>query len=327
MTAMSRFPPMNQIIVGHAASVMAGWPSRSIDNIICSPPYWTAVTYSIEHSWRLYEDYLADMQRVWVECARVLRPNGKLCINAMIMPVPQPKPNRTQEPRRLLDIPVDIQNGILAKTDLRLFEKFTWQKQTSPNMFGAGLRPGNNIANNTTESITIYVKPGKPRKFASSVIAANRMSGVIKRDLIQQVWFMYPEDVKRRGGHPAPFPEILPARLIKLFTFGAVDDFPGEIVLDPFCGGGTTCAVAKMMGHRWIGIDINEHYVEMARERVEKAVVGNVPLLLVGTPPWPSTEGLEATKLGFIGRAAGEAKHKRRTYGRKVPMPAGAGKS
>jgi DNA modification methylase len=56
---------------------------------------------------------------------------------------------------------------------------------------------------------------------------------------------MMPADIRRQKGHPAPFPEKLPGRLIRLYTFGAAGDFPGEVVLDPFCGTGTTCAVAK----------------------------------------------------------------------------------
>ena len=69
---------------------MAGWPSKSIDLIITSPPYWDAAIYDGEMPpWPSYQAYLDDMQTVWVECARVLRPNGKLCINAMAMPIPQ----------------------------------------------------------------------------------------------------------------------------------------------------------------------------------------------------------------------------------------------
>ncbi|MFH1737853.1 MAG: site-specific DNA-methyltransferase, partial [bacterium] len=132
----------------------------------------------------------------------------------------------------------------------------------------------------------------------------------------QQVWFMYPEDVKREGDHPAPFPEKLPGRLIRLYTYGAVDDFPGEIVLDPFCGTGTACAVAKKMGRRYIGIDICERYVEMARNRVNDTD-SEKPLLLVGRPKYPGKEELRRIKANTAGRAA-ENKHKRKTYGRAV---------
>jgi site-specific DNA-methyltransferase (adenine-specific) len=62
-------------------------------------------------------------------------------------------------------------------------------------------------------------------------------------------------------GHPAPFPEELPRRLIKLFSFRE------DTVLDPFLGSGTTCAVAKMLGRESIGVEINEHYCGLAANR------------------------------------------------------------
>jgi DNA modification methylase len=86
---------------------------------------------------------------------------------------------------------------------------------------------------------------------------------------------MMPAKINRAlaGWHPAPFPELLPARLIKLFTFGATDGFAGEIVVDPFCGSGTTCVVAKRMGRRWIGIDRVKSYVATARANIKQAEV------------------------------------------------------
>jgi DNA modification methylase len=60
--------PINQIVCGHAAEVIASWPSRSIDLIITSPPYWDAVIYDGEMPpWRSYRAYLDDLQTVWVE--------------------------------------------------------------------------------------------------------------------------------------------------------------------------------------------------------------------------------------------------------------------
>jgi DNA modification methylase len=314
---------MNQLIVGHAASAMASMPTGSIDAIICSPSYWTAVSHGPEHPWRSYQDYLADLQIVWVQCARVLRRNGKLCINAPLMPIPKDlMPGVT---RHLKDIAGDIGRGIVEGTDLQRYETFIWQKQTSKLMLGAYPFPGNSYACNTIEFINVYVKPGKAPNFEAAVKAANKMTIAEHRDLTQQVWFMYPQDVGRREGHPAPFPEKLPARLIRLFTFGAAGDFPGEVVLDPFVGTGTTCVVAKRMSRQFIGIDTNPAYIEIARERIESAERDGGPLLLVGFPKYATRDELEALSAaqpGTAGREA-EAKHKRKTYGRKVPMPAG----
>ena len=80
-----------------------------------------------------------------------------------------------------------------------------------------------------------------------------------------------PEDVARTGGHPAPFPVVLPQRLILMYTFAAVPKagFQGDIVLDMFCGTGATCVAAKATGRRYIGIDLSPEYCDFARHRLE----------------------------------------------------------
>lgn len=309
---------INDLLVGHAAAVMADLPAGSIDLIITSPPYWTAVEYDGGNpAWRSYGHYLADLQTVWTECARVLRPNGKLCINAPIMPIP--KAAIRQHTRHLKNIASDIERALLDDTDLERYALFIWQKQTSKMMFGSYPYPGNLIENNTIEFINVYVKPGKPPKFPREVKEANALSRAEWLDLTQQVWFMYPEDVKRGGSHPAPFPQKLPARLMRLYSYGAAADFSGEIVLDPFAGTGTTCAVAKSMGRRFIGIDISERYIAIARQKVWDAAASQ-PLLLVGRAKYPAKAELAAALrngAASSGKAAA-AKHKRKTYGRKL---------
>jgi modification methylase len=311
---------LDQLFVGHAAEILDRFPGDCIDLTITSPPYWTAVEYDgAANQWSSYEAYLEDMMSVWRQCARVLRPNGKLCINAPIMPVPQKM--LRQDTRHLKNIAFDMEHRILAETNLNRYGLFVWQKQTSKMMFGSYPYPGNILENNTVEFINVYVKPGKAPKYDQEVKAANVLSRSEWLDLTQQVWFMYPEDVKRDGNHPAPFPEKLPARLMRLYTYAAVGKFPGEIVLDPFVGTGTTCAVAKSMGRRYIGIDINKDYIALGRERIKWARPFQ-PLLLVGRPKYPTAEELRelaASGAGSTGKGA-EAKHKRKTYGRKVPI-------
>src|SRR3984893_1535547 len=281
---------VDRLFTGHAAEVLSRFPQGSIDLVVTSPPYWTDVEYEQgENSWAADPTYLTDMQSVWNQCARVLRPNGKLCINAPIMPIP--KDVIQQHTRHLKNIAFDMEHKILVETDLERYSLFVWQKQTSKMMFGSYPYPGNIIENNTIEFINVYVKPGKPPKFEADVKDANELARSEWLDLAQQVWFMYPEDVKREGAHPAPFPEKLPARLMRLYTYQAVAHFPGEIVLDPFVGTGTTCAVAKTMGRRYVGIDINPAYIKLAQERSRDAP-DYEPLLLVGRAKYPSKEEL-----------------------------------
>ena len=114
------------------------------------------------------------------------------------------------------------------------------------------------------EFINVYVKSGKPPKFSKQRKEENKLSCHEWVDLTRQLWFMYPEDTKRNKGHPAPFPSKLPARLIRLYSYS------DETVLDPFVGTGTTIAVAKAMRRKYVGIDKNAEYIEMAREKLKK---------------------------------------------------------
>jgi len=83
------------------------------------------------------------------------------------------------------------------------------------------------------------------------------------------VWTFPPEKAKRVG-HPAPFPEELPRRLIKLYTY------PGDVVLDPFAGSGTTLVVAKKLGRHFVGYEIKREYVEIALERLGKVLAEGI---------------------------------------------------
>jgi len=308
----------NRLICGHAAKVMAEWPENSVDLIITSPPYWTAVEYEDqEDTWETYEAYLDDMLSVWKECARVLRPNGKLCINAPMMPIP--KTIIEQHTRHLKNIAFDLDNAIISKTEMERFSTFVWQKQTSKLMFGSYPFPGNIFENNTIEFINVYVKPGKPPKFDPELKEANKLTRNEWLDLTQQIWFMYPEDVKREEGHPAPFPKKLPARLMKLYSYGSYADFSGEIVVDPFVGTGTTCSVAKSMGRQFIGIDISQKYLDFAESNLA-GVQPLEPLLIVGRPKYPTKDELLDILIKENGTAGLEAakKHKKKTYGRKA---------
>ena len=85
----------------------------------------------------------------------------------------------------------------------------------------------------------------------------------------KSVWEFQAESA-RKVGHPAPFPVELPRRCIQLYTFA------GDVVLDPFCGVGSTCIAAVKSGRRFVGYETNPKYVEVARQRVADAQKGNM---------------------------------------------------
>jgi site-specific DNA-methyltransferase (adenine-specific) len=98
-----------------------------------------------------------------------------------------------------------------------------------------------------------FSRPGKDRE-----------STIEKEEFLtwtKSVW-EFPAVSAQQIGHPAPFPEELPRRLIQLYTFA------NDIVLDPFCGSGTTCLAAKRAGRHYIGYEILKEYVELAEKRL-----------------------------------------------------------
>ena len=112
--------------------------------------------------------------------------------------------------------------------------------------------------------------------------APSRLTQAEWRNLAQQVWPIYPAAAERSGGHPAPFPAVLPLRLIRLYTFRAAPDagFAGDIVLDMFSGSGATVVAAKASGRRWIGIDLHPGYCAHATARLQGPAVNPHAIML-----------------------------------------------
>ena len=102
-------------------------------------------------------------------------------------------------------------------------------------------------------------KPGGYRKPSQKQRETSRIGKQQFNQWFQQIWDIHGASTKK---HPAPFPLELASRLVKMFSF------EGDVVLDPFCGSGTTGVVAQELGRPFIGIDISEDYVEMTQQRL-----------------------------------------------------------
>ncbi|MFO8055737.1 MAG: site-specific DNA-methyltransferase [bacterium] len=266
----------DRIICADAEQALKSLPDESVNCIITSPPYWNVIDYGFQGQLGFcdYDEYLMQLLRVWRECERVLCPNGKLCIEAPVMPISK-KVLANQHTRHLKNINNDIEAVILKHLDLERFSLYIWQKQTTEKMFGSYPYPPNLYEQNTIEFINVFVKKGKPRRIEKEIKEESRVTEKEWMDLTRQVWPLYPEDVKR-ATHPAPFPESVPNRLITMYTFAKfeADDkrFPGDIVLDPFNGTGATCAAAKRMKRRFIGIDLSPQFCISAQQRLDKCL-------------------------------------------------------
>ncbi|HEY3357415.1 MAG TPA: site-specific DNA-methyltransferase [Polyangia bacterium] len=280
----------DRVLCGDAAEVLRRLPEASCACAVTSPPYWSTVDYGIpgQIGPGPYDEYLARMVEVFAETTRVLIPNGKLCVNVPLLPLPKRVSTPLFGPthtRVLLDLYADLKPRLEAGTPLRLYSVYIWEKQTTEKMFGSYPFPPNLYERNFIEYVAVFVKPGPPRVLPAAVKAASRLTQADWMDLTRQVWWMYPENVPRLAGHPAPFPEALPNRLIAMYTFGAAPaaGFPGDLVLDPLCGSGTVCVAARRQGRRFLGIDLNPAFCAAAAERAAATPVA--PAVMSGRRP------------------------------------------
>ncbi len=265
---------INKITCDDALNSMKQIDDNSISLIITSPPYWNLIDYEVKGQYGQcsYEEYLEQMLFVFKESARILEPNGKIAYITPIVPVSKSIDNSTHT-RKLLNISSDIERKILdANIGLHRFSLYIWQKQTSKKMFGSYPYPPNIYEDNTIEFINVLVKDGSPKKIPKEVKEYSKITQEEWLNISMQVWPIMPTNINRKnlGGHPAPFPIEIPNRLIAMYSFATVEElgFKGDIVLDMFNGSGTTTLSAYLSNRRFIGIELNINYCNIARERI-----------------------------------------------------------
>lgn len=255
---------------------------NSVDLIITSPPYFNIKDYSLDgyqelkHStkkdmdmgaFNSFDEYIKGLLKVWKECERVLKPNGKLCINVPLLPMIK-KEFSTHYNRDIFDLQSSIQNSILKHTHLYLMDLYVWNRTNSSKklMFGSYPYPRNFYAQNTIEFITIYVKDGLPTNNINKELKEkSKLSELEWTELTKQVWDI-PAPNKGDiafGIHPAIMPEEIVRRCIKLYSYC------GDIILDPFTGSGTTLKVAKELGRNYIGYELYDNYKTVIQKKLE----------------------------------------------------------
>ncbi len=223
-------------------------PDNSVHLMITSPPY--NVTKEYDDNLNLFE-YLELLNRVWKETYRVLVPGGRACINIA---------NLGRKP--YLPLHSYIIEGMQSLGFLMRGE-LIWNKASSASpstAWGSWLSAANPVLRDIHEYILVFSKDSfsLPRK--------GKQSTIRKEDFLEwtkSIWTFSAISAKKVG-HPAPFPEELPHRLINLYSF------KDDIVLDPFLGSGTTCVSALKNNRNYIGYDINEDYINLANSKLNE---------------------------------------------------------
>ena len=206
----------------------------------------------------------------WKECERILKPNGKLCINTPLMPIKKEVLD-THHNRHMFNINSNIENNILNNTNLFLYEVYIWNRINPSKglMFGSYPYPPNFYARNTAEFITIFVKDGEPEKIDEEIKEKSILSKKQFVKFTNQIWDIPipARNDKGFGKHTAIMPKEIAERLVLLFSFY------NDIVLDPFTGSGTTLKVAQDLGRNYVGYEIYKHYDKVIYNRLNETQI------------------------------------------------------
>jgi modification methylase len=243
-------------------------PDGGVDLIVTSPPYWSIKDYAaagqIGRGQTLHQ-YLRSLYQVWEECRRVLRDGGRLCVNI------GDQFARASVYGRYRVIPLHAE--IIGQCEALGFDfmgSVIWRKKTTVNTTGGAVVmgsfpfPPNGIVELDYEHILLFKKPGKPKKPSAAVKEASRMTKEEWKTWFSGHW-SFGGAGKKKAGHEAAFPEELPRRLIRMFSFS------GDTVLDPFLGSGTTAKAALDLGRMAVGYEINKEYAAAAAARLRAA--------------------------------------------------------
>ena len=248
-------PFINRILCTDALKALACLPDQSIDLIITSPPYNFGHEYAQDstndtHEWTSYFEKLLT---VWRECERVLKTGGRIAVN--IQPLfSDYVPTHHVISHQLASL------GLLWKAEF-LWEKNNYNAKYTA--WGSWKSPSMPYIKYTWEFIEVFDKVTHKKEGRREDID---ITGDEFKEWVLGKWSFPPEIRMKDYDHPAMFPEELPRRLMKLFSY------KNDIVLDPFNGAGTTTLVAWKLRRRFIGIDISQQYCDTALQRLVTAV-------------------------------------------------------
>lgn len=236
---------------------------KSVHLIITSPPYWQLKDYGTANQIGFndsYEQYINHLNLVWKECYRVLHDGCRLCINI------GDQFARSVYYGRYKVIPIHSEIIRFCETiGFDFMGQIIWQKSTTMNTTGGGSvmgsfpYPRNGIAKLDYEYILLFKKQGKAPMPTIEQKDNSKMTNEEWNTYFNGHWYF---NGARQDKHLAMFPDELPKRLIKMFSFY------GETVMDPFLGSGTTSAVARMLGRNSIGYEINPDFIPLIKQRI-----------------------------------------------------------
>lgn len=253
---------INQIINIDCLIGLEKIESDSIDLVVTSPPYNLGIAYDEYDDNKTIDEYIKFIREVSKELFRIVKPDGRVCIN-----IPCDGSMRQNDKQKIkVDISCIIKY-IFYNTGFKYRDKIYWDKQNLKKVTAWGSYESSsnpNILLPFEEVVVFYKKMRKKEKVGTNI---NEMIDKEFKEYSNGHWVIKGESRKgsnKKDSCPATFPQEIPSRLIKMFSYR------GDIVLDPFSGNGTTCLVAKKLGRKYIGFELSKKYTDYANRRISR---------------------------------------------------------
>jgi len=267
-----RIPTSHFLVHGDAREMQSLAPD-SAHLILTSPPYWTLKKYD-DTDGQLghvdsYDEFLAELGRVWRRCFDLLVPGGRLiCVVGDVCL------SRKQNDGRHTVVPLHASiQELCRKIGFDNLAPIIWHKIANAvyevsgggGFLGKPYEP-NSVIKNDVEYILMFRKPGGYRKPTSAKRLLSIISAENYQSWFQQIWTGLTGASTK--DHPAPYPVELAERLIRMFSFA------GDVVIDPFSGSGTNAIAAARTGRHSIGFEISDKYHKKSVERFYRETGG-----------------------------------------------------
>ena len=264
-----------KIINGDCREEMGKLPEGSVDLIVTSPPYNCNINYDTHQDDMTMEDYWVFTEEWLTQALRVLKDDGRISVNI-------PYETNTQERGGRVLFMAEFW-GVMKKVGFKFFGVVDLE-ESSPHRskttaWGSWMSPSAPYIYNPKECVVLAYKKNHIKKIKGEPEWVGVIDNVEQEDGTFKKKVLYPEESKRefmdlvfgqwnyfadtKQMTKATFSMDIPTKAIKILTY------KNDVVLDPFTGSGTSLVAAETLGRRWLGIELSQNYVEVAKKRVQ----------------------------------------------------------
>ena len=262
---------INKVITGDCIEVMKEMPEGWVDLIVTSPPYGVNIAYDVHNDDMEISEYLEFTRKWLTEAYKVLKDDGRIALNIPYEINRQSKGGRIFFVSEVYQIMKEIGFKFFGVVDLE--EDSPHRSKTTA--WGSWMSPSSPYIYNPKECVILAYKKvhikkvkGEPQWKGEPTVTEEGKNKMVyqeedKKEFMELVFGQWKYFADTRSLTKATFSMDIPNKAIKILSY------KNDVILDPFNGSGTSCVAAEINDRRWVGIELSENYVNIARERIQ----------------------------------------------------------